>query len=74
MSVKSLNIDTEFKIAWIGFLHLDEIMYTASEFKKKSTFVEIHATKIIISFVELDQYDILRLKYNKTVVEHKSYW
>lgn len=70
----SLNIDTTFKIARIGFLRLDEIMYTTSEFKKKSTFVETHATKIIISFAKLDQYGILRLKHKKTAVEHKSYW
>lgn len=31
LSVEDCNIDTVFKIAWAGFLHLGEIIYTSAE-------------------------------------------
>ncbi len=69
-SLEDLNIDAVFKIAWVGFLRLGEITYTASELKKKSTFVETHTTRSDISLAEGDQYAVLRLKRSKTDVDH----
>ncbi len=70
-TLEDCNIDTAFKIAWAGFLRLGKITYTAAE-RKKSTFVETHATKSDISFAEGDQYTVLRLKQSKTDVEHSG--
>ncbi len=71
-SLEDLNIDAAFKIAWAGFLRLGEITYTASELKKKSTFVETHATRSDISFIEEDQYAVLRLKRSRTNVDYSG--
>ncbi len=71
-SLEDLNIDIAFKIAWAGFLRLGEITYTASELKKKSTFVETHVTRSNISFTEGDQYAVFRLKRSKTDVDYSG--
>lgn len=67
-----MNIDTALKIAWVEFLRLGEITYTASELKKKSTFMEIYATRSDILFTEGDQYAMLRHKCFKTDVVHSG--
>lgn len=36
VSINKLNIDMAFKVAWAGFLHLGEITYIGTEFKKAS--------------------------------------
>ncbi len=71
-SLEDWNIDAAFKIAWARFLRLGEITYMASELKKKSTFVETHATRSDILFAEGDQYAMLRLKQSKTDVDHSG--
>ncbi len=62
-------MDTVFKVAWAGFMGMEESTYTAAE-AKKATFAETGLTKSDISFAEGDQYAILRLKQSKTDTEH----
>jgi hypothetical protein len=71
-TIDDVNFDTTFKIAWAEFLRLDEIIYTAFDLKKKATFIVIKTTRSDISFVENDQYAILRLKRSKTDVDHSG--
>jgi hypothetical protein len=70
--IDDVNFDTTFKIAWAGFLRLDEITYTTSDLKKKAAFIAIKTTRSDISFAENDQYAILRLKRSKTDVNHSG--
>jgi integrase len=71
-TIDDVNFDTTFKIAWAGFLRLDEITYTTSDLKKKAAFIAIKTTRSDISFAENDQYAILRLKRSKTDVNHSG--
>lgn len=52
-----------------GFLSLGGITYTGTELKKAS-FSRTKVTKSDVSFVEGNQYAILRLKQSKTDTEH----
>lgn len=71
MSIKKCNIDTAFKIAWAGFLHLEKITYTNVKLKK-TAFANIHVTKSDISFMEGDQYAVFRLKRSKTNTKYSG--
>lgn len=53
-SLEELNINIKFKIVWAGFLRLGKITYMVSKLKKKFIFVEIHITRLDISFVKGD--------------------
>ncbi len=68
-SITDLNIDTAINVAWDGFMRIGNLTYTAAE-AKKATFAETSLTKSEISFVEEDQYTILRLKRSKTDTGH----
>lgn len=50
---------------------MEELTYTAAE-AKKATLSETGLTRSDISFVEGDQYAILRLKQSKTDTEHSG--
>ena len=65
VNIDELNIDTVFKVAWAGFLCLEEITYMVTEFKKAS-FPSTKVTRSDISFAESNQYAVLRLKQSKT--------
>ncbi len=69
LSVTDLNVDIVFKVAWVGFIRMGELTYTAAE-AKKATFAETGITRSDISFAEGDKYAILRLKQSKTDTEH----
>lgn len=71
LTVTDVNIDTAFKVAWAGFMRMEELTYTAAE-AKKATLSETGLTRSDISFVEGDQYAILRLKQSKTDTEHSG--
>jgi hypothetical protein len=60
----NFNVNIVFKIAWVEFLRLDEIIYMRID-RKKILFDRLNSTRENISFVENDQYAILRLKRNK---------
>lgn len=67
-SIEDHNIDTAFKILWAGFLRLGEITSTSAE-QSRSTFTDTGVTRSDISFAEIDQYAILRLKRSKNDTE-----
>ncbi len=71
LSIKDLNLDTAFKVAWAGFMKMRELTYQAAE-AKTATFAETGLTRSDISFAEGDQYAILRLKQRKTDEEHNG--
>ncbi len=50
-SATDLNVNTEFNVAWAGFMRMGELTYMAAE-AKKATFVETYLTKSDISFAE----------------------
>ena len=56
-------------MAWAGFLRLGEITYTGTELKKAS-FSVTRVTRSDISFSEVNQYAVPRLKQSKTDTEH----
>ncbi len=53
LSNTDLNLDTAFKIAWAGFIRIEELTYTAIE-AKKAIFAEIGLTRSGISFAKGD--------------------
>ena len=69
LSVTDLNVNRAFKVAWGGFMRMEEFTYTAVE-AKKATFAQTGLTRSDISFAEGDQYAILRLKRCKTDTEY----
>jgi hypothetical protein len=69
-TTNEVNFDTAFKIAWVQFLRLSEIIYSATKLKNDALFIKIRTTRSNISFVENDQYVILRLKRRKIDVDH----
>ncbi len=69
LSITDLNVDTAFKIAWIGFMRMAELTYTAAE-AKKATFAVTDLMRSDISFAEVDQYAIFRLNQSKTDTEN----
>lgn len=71
LSIEELNIDTAFKIAWAGFLRMGEFIYTKAE-AQASTFVDTKPTRSDITFSDNDQHPILRLKRNKTDLNHSG--
>lgn len=72
LTIEDLNVDKAFKVAWVGFVRMRELTYSASELKKE-TFKDTKLTRSDISFAEGDQYAILRLKRSKTDVEHTGF-
>lgn len=61
LSITDLNLDTALKVAWAGFMRMDELTYTVV-WARKATFAETSLTRSDISFAKGDQYAILRLK------------
>ena len=68
-TLNELNLDTDFKVAWAGFMRLGEIIYTEAE-KRNVSFEDLHLTRCDITFSENDQYATLRLKQSKTDTNH----
>lgn len=68
IDLDELNFDTTFKVAWAGSLQLGRITYTGTELKK-ALFYRTKITKFDVSFVEGNQYAILRLKQSKNDTE-----
>ena len=68
-SVNNFNLDTVFKIAWVGFMKLKELTYTTAK-KADPFFKNIYLTRSDINFSEQDPYGILRLKRSKTDTNH----
>ena len=64
-NIDKLNIDTEFKVAWAGFLRLEKIMYINIELKKTS-FSSTKVTRSNISFAKGNQYEVFYFKQSKT--------
>lgn len=69
VSIQDLNIDTAFKVAWAGFLRMDEFTYTHTEAQAR-TFIDIGLTHSDITFADNLSHAILRLKRSKTDVNH----
>lgn len=69
ISIEDHNIDTAFKVAWAGFLRMGEFTYTNAESQAR-TFADTKLTRSDITFSKGDQHTILRLKRNKTDVNH----
>ena len=69
-SLHDLNIDTAFKIAWAGFLYMEEFTYTKMEPGNRKLFSGAKLTRSDITFSENDQNVVLRLKRSKTDVKH----
>jgi hypothetical protein len=68
-SRNDVNVNIAFKVAWAEFLRLGEIIYTRID-RKKVSFDRLNSTREDISFVENDQYAILRLKRSKIDLNH----
>jgi hypothetical protein len=71
MNVDNVNLNAVFIIAWAGFLRLGEIIYTCKNLAKTS-FIAVKTTRSDVSFVENDQYVVLRLKRSKIDVDHSE--
>lgn len=71
ISIDELNIDTIFKIAWAGFLQMNEFTYTSAE-AQASTFTNTKLTRSDVTFSDRDQHEILRLKQSKTNINHSG--
>lgn len=69
ISIEKINIDIAFKVAWVGFLKLDEITYINAK-AQAFAFVEIKLTCLDIIFADDNQHIILRLKQNKINFNH----
>lgn len=61
ISITDLNVYTLFKLAWAGFIKMEELRYTAVK-GKKAIFTDTSLTRSDILFVEKNQYVILSLK------------
>lgn len=61
VELNKLNINTAFKIAWVGFLCLEEIIYTDTKLKKTS-FLDIKVTRFNVLSFKKNQYTVLYLK------------
>lgn len=66
-----LNLDVAFKIAWAGFLQMEEFTYSLADLKK-GNFQNTKLTRSDIVFSEDYQYATLRLKSSKTDVNHSG--
>lgn len=69
ISIKELNVDAAFKVAWAGFFRMGEITYTDAEVQS-TIFVSTKLIRSDITFSDGNQHAILRLKRSKTDVYH----
>lgn len=67
VNIAKLNINTAFKFASANFLCLEKITYMGSKLKKAS-FLSIKVTRSNISFAKGNQYTVLYLKQNRTII------
>lgn len=65
VDLNKLNINTTFKVARESFLHLIKIIYIDIKLKK-ALISKTRVMRSTISFLERNQYLILRLKQSKT--------
>ena len=69
MLIEEINIDTAFKVAWAGFLHMGKFTYTNSE-AWSSTFINTKLIRSDITFASNNQHAIFCLKWSKTDLEN----
>lgn len=69
LTVDDPNINTTFKVAWTGFMRMEEITYMATE-AKQALFAETKAIRSDISFAKDNHYAILCLKRSKIDTKH----
>lgn len=59
-----------FKVAWADFLRMGEFTYPKTDLENRRVFTATKLTRSDITFLQDDQYVVLRLKRSKTYVKH----
>jgi hypothetical protein len=70
--VRILNFDTAFKVAFVGFFRLGEIVYSTAETRNTTTFQATKLTRQDVRFFNKGQYVTIRLKRSKSDHDHRG--